>query len=150
MTNASALMDQQLKRLIDREAIRDLMAEYTRALRDQDWPGVRSCFTLGARADYGEIGSGSIDDVLEIIQGLSDRLTDFVALGQDRIQIDGDRATSEFRAVTSHWPLNREDEARVGMWFLMYIDELERQQDGTWEIASRRIEVDWRGSLRRE
>lgn len=144
------LTDNAVRHLIDREAIRNVMADYTRALWKKDWESLLDCFVRGASAEYADLGSGSIEEVVEIIRGLPEEVIDFLVLGQDSIRLNGDKAQSEFRVIASHHPLNGEDPRRIGVWTLCYFDEWVRDERGRWLISSRRIEVVSRGSLRSE
>ena len=64
-------------------------------------------------------------------------------LGQQLVELSGDRAHSETYCVAYHRRDPRDGEEGVDLWMgLRYVDVFERR-DGEWRIADRRCAFDW-------
>jgi hypothetical protein len=129
--------------LVAQQEIRDVLARYTRGIDRMDRELVLSCYHPGAYDDHGEF------------QGTAEEFADWVAtvlayfertmhfLGQQLIELEGDRAHSETYCVAYHRRAADEDSPAYDLWMgLRYVDVLERR-DGEWRIANRRCAFDW-------
>jgi hypothetical protein len=64
-------------------------------------------------------------------------------LGQQLVELSGDRAHSETYCVAYHRRGARDGEPGADLWMgLRYVDLFERR-DGEWRIADRRCAFDW-------
>jgi hypothetical protein len=142
-------LDPRLRSLLDRDEIRGTMRRYVAGFERKDWALVMSCFADGAKADYEGIGRGAAEEVMRTLFGMAERLQESFLLGQEAIEVSGDVARSEIRAISTHLPHAGTDPDRIGAWCLRYQDEWQRAAGG-WRITDRVVRVDWRGSLRRE
>ena len=130
-----------LRTLIDRAEITDLLTRYARAVDRQDWELFRSVFTPDARIDYTQVGgvAGDLDTVVGFLQ---EALAVFEAVqhlvSNIDIAIDGDEAK-----VTAmvYYPLKLPS---TGMWATgaWYHHELVRTADG-WRSRSLVEEAGW-------
>ena len=138
-------LDPALQELVDKAAIRDLMARYARGVDARDPDLLASTFTSDAYTDYGEWDGKGRDNIVNWIMRPSDtnfRSTHF--MGDQAIQIDGDTAEVETYAVAFgvHYV---DDALSVVMTGLRYVDKMVRQ-DGQWLVQHRVLHHDWRGN----
>ncbi len=131
-----------LTELADRQAIRDLIYTYCRAVDRLDIPLGHSIWHDDGYADYGADyyqgpGRGVIDTICKHHQALishSHQVTNIL------IELDGDRAGSE-AYVTGTMRLNRQEQLlHVGVW-ARYLDRWERRQ-GRWGLVRREVVFD--------
>jgi 3-phenylpropionate/cinnamic acid dioxygenase small subunit len=130
--------DPALQALLDRAAIHDLLLRYARGVDRRDLALVASCFTPDC-AYEGALGRGSIGDalaLLEVAMGRYERTLHFV--GNQLVELDGDRARSETYAVAYHGLPG----GRLYVTAVRYLDELVRH-DGGWRIARRTVTREW-------
>lgn len=128
-----------LRALLDREAIRDQLYRYCRAVDRIDEPLGRSVFHAGATADYGaEIFQGSGADAIAFICDQhrraavhSHQVTNVL------IALDGDRAASEAYVVSA---LRTEIDGRLTEFTTWgrYLDRWSRR-GGAWAIDHRLV-----------
>jgi len=143
-------LDPRLRALLDREGIRETMRRYVAGFERKDRELVMSCFATGAKADYEGIGRGTAEEVMRTLFGMAESLQENFVLGQEAIEVSGDGARSEIRAISTHFPHQGSDPDRIGAWCLRYQDQWQRAAGGGWVITDRVVRVDWKGSLRRE
>jgi uncharacterized protein (TIGR02246 family) len=132
---------EQVRWLVDRAAISDLLVDFARALDDQDWEGYAANYTP--------------DGVLAISPTIShsgrNGLADFVAAGLGRyagthhlstnhaITVDGDRATTRSYLIAAH-VLDPEDPYRHADGAGWYRCTLHRTPEG-WRFAHVTLEI---------
>ncbi len=124
--------DPDVRSLLDRAEIEDLVTTFAIALDRRDFELVRSCFAPDA-GEHGETLIASLREELEPWR----RSTHL--LGNQRLEIDGDRASVETYAYVNY---QRDGERAATHWSdgaRRYLDDLVRV-DGRWRIARRRIE----------
>lgn len=133
--------DKTLQRLVDRAAIQDLLARYAHCVDRRDIEGVVACFTPDA-AYRGSLGEGTIQDALTALRDRMERYESTMhLLGNQLIEIDGDRARSETYAIAHHCINNNGDRRNLAVG-VRYEDELIRR-DGRWLICSRVVHMEW-------
>jgi hypothetical protein len=123
-------------------ATADLLA--LRALHDRialatdsgDWDAFRDCFVPEAHADYGELGIGAIEQILDAIRESQSRYAGTLnVVGTHRAVVSGDGATADTYVVSHHFRHAEgtaiDDEAGTH-----YADELVRTKEG-WKISRR-------------
>lgn len=134
--------DAELQAVVDKQAIRDLIYTYCRAVDRIDVPLGHSIWHDDGYADYGASyyqgpGKGVIDTICRHHQGLlshSHQVTNIL------IELDGDRAGSE-AYVYGTMRLERDGKLRqLGVW-ARYLDAWERR-DGRWGLARRKVVYD--------
>ncbi|HLK11283.1 MAG TPA: nuclear transport factor 2 family protein [Candidatus Binatia bacterium] len=130
-------MTAELRFLLDRAAIHDLLVAYARAVDGRDWEGVAACFTPDAECDYHFFRGTTAEVVALIRDGLGRFESTMHFLGNQWIALDGDRAQVETYAIAYHRRAGRD--LTVAM---RYHDGVVRRGDG-WRIARRRLEVVW-------
>jgi len=72
-------LPEHIRRAADRVAIHELVASYTWALSDRDWPTWRQVFTGDAHLDYSTAG-GPVGDVATAAEWLESTLAGFAAV----------------------------------------------------------------------
>jgi hypothetical protein len=129
--------------LVAQHEIRDVLARYTRGIDRMDRELVLSCYHPGAHDDHGAFQGTAEEfaDWAREVLAYFDTTMHF--LGQQLVEIDGDRAHSETYCVAYHRRSSREDEVGHDLWMgLRYVDLLERR-NAEWRIADRRCVFDW-------
>jgi hypothetical protein len=137
--------------LADRAAIQDVIVRYCNALDRRDHGEVATCFTAGARAEYGgvalEPGVDSIIGFLRQLRAATDERHAGTHLsGNLLITLDGDEATAESYAIAYSVPPDSDAGAPIKMRGVRYRDRLVRE-DGGWKIAERIHTADWEGAM---
>lgn len=139
---ASVAIDDALRRLVDKDAIRDTLARYARGLDRGDWDLVRSCFTDDATDDHGPF-QGSIDN---LVRGAKELLSEYWGamhvLGQTCITLDGDEAATETYALSVHRRRDGDGLDEDTLTGLRYLDRFERV-GGEWKIRARVTVHEW-------
>jgi len=132
-------------RLLDDRAVRDVVLRYARGVDRRDLGLVRGCFEPGAPYE-GSLATGTVDDALRALEdalGRWDSTMHFV--GNQLVELDGDRASCESYAIAFH-RRDRVGDAAELVVGIRYEDELSRGATG-WRIARRRACALWsRGS----
>jgi ketosteroid isomerase-like protein len=134
-------LDAAVGELLDRAAIRDVLARYAHAVDRRDLAGVAACFTADA-AYEGSLGEGSIEVAL---RALRERMAQYAStmhfLGNQLIELSGDTATSETYAIAYH-QLQVGDGRRNMAVGVRYLDTLARTPSG-WLICRREVKLEW-------
>ncbi|HET9078419.1 MAG TPA: nuclear transport factor 2 family protein [Acidimicrobiales bacterium] len=133
-----------LQRLMDRQAVEDVLYRYASTIDQKDYARLRSVFTDGAVAQYGEgpemHGADTIVEWIRemcVTQGFQHHLINVYHVDFDA---DGDEART-LTYHTSHQIRTAEpdtDTLIVGR----YRDVVRRTGDG-WKIVDKRMEVGW-------
>ena len=144
-------LDSPLQGLVDKAAIRDLMARYARGMDRPDFDLIAFSFTPDAYASYdgGGIrweaqGRDNIVDKLRPSISRTDSSTHF--MGDQEIQINGDTADVETYAII-HILYTVEDAQYQSMRGIHYEDKMVRH-DGGWQVQHRVVHSDWRRGIR--
>ena len=126
----------------DRLALADLVACLALATDAGDWAAFVGCFAPGAGVDYGSLGAGPVEDIVQRLQeSQAQYLGTMNVVGTHRVTLEGDRALAETYVVSHHFrqegDSSWDDEAGT-----QYHDEFVRTAEG-WRIARRVAEVRW-------
>jgi SnoaL-like domain len=135
--------EETLARLRDEGAIAKVVMNYARGVDRRDFELVGSCFAPGAAVQGTGFSGNAEDYVSRLAAGMTSVPRSVHFVGNHWCEVQGDRARSETYTVARQFrDAEGEDEAvAVGV---RYHDEWARQPDGTWAIASRRVDTDWR------
>ena len=120
----------------DRFAIIAALDRYAECLDTRDWPGLAEVFTDEVEMDFGLWGATSLDEVRTRIRsflggcGPSQHL-----LGNYRIELDGDRASSKCYCRVMHMGKGEHEGKTYETW-IEYEDEWVRTGEG-WRSARR-------------
>ena len=137
-------LDPAIQELVDKAAIRDVMARYSRGIDRRDSDLIASTFATDAYADYAEWDAQGIEEILKGLKwgiARSERSTHF--MGDQEVQINADTAEVETYAIVY---LVRKFEDTLGLVILglRYQDRMMRQ-NGRWLVQHRVLHFDWRG-----
>ena len=139
-----AAREKLLDDLLSKFEIHEVMMRYCRGVNRLDPDLVRSCYHPDAYEDHG-VSQGN---ALEYAEGFSpERFTAFKSMfhlvGNELIELDGDRAAHEAYFVGCH-RYDDEDGTEVDMFFGgRYLSRYERRNGGAWLIAHRTVVHDW-------
>jgi ketosteroid isomerase-like protein len=135
------LLRAELRRLLDRQAIRDCVVRYARGLDRHDEEILASVFHEDAIDHHGDFIGGR-EEFVPWANALHEEgwtaHTHFMV--NHRADIDGDVAHSETYVL---FVLRRKDGRKIDLGGGRYIDRLERR-NGEWRIAARELVIDWR------
>lgn len=126
----------------DRLALADLVACLAFATDAGDWSAFVGCFVAGAGVDYGSLGAGPVEEIVQHLQqSQSQYLGTMNLVGTHRATLNGDQAHAETYVVSHHFrqesDASWDDEAGT-----LYRDEFLRTAEG-WRIARRVAELRW-------
>jgi len=133
------------RELKDRDEIGRLIRTYAHGVDRRDWGLVRSCFSDDAEAQ-GSRSTGPIEPYLAALRpGVEYYPTTMHFMGNQLIELDGDRASVETYAVAYHWKdevagTDHPENLVVGV---RYLDTVQRRDEG-WRITRRQVAPDWR------
>ena len=133
------------RELKDRDEIGRLIRTYAHGVDRRDWGLVRSCFSDDAEAQ-GSRSTGPIEPYLAALRpGVEYYPTTMHFMGNQLIELDGDRASVETYAVAYHWKdevagTDHPENLVVGV---RYLDTVQRRAEG-WRITRRQVAPDWR------
>jgi ketosteroid isomerase-like protein len=146
--------DEALRRLVDKEAIRDALALYARGVDRGDWDLVRSTYHADAHDVHGDY-RGGIDGLIEWLDrrfaGVDNSMH---FLGNCLIEFAGpDLALVETYFVSRRLrPPTQDERAIAGPRDAMvreawgrYVDRFERRGDGAWKVADRVVVLEATG-----
>lgn len=129
--------------LVAQQEIRDVLARYTRGIDRMDRELVLSCYHPGALDDHGAFRGTAEEFADWVAEALAHFDSTMHFLGQQLVEVAGDRAHSETYCVAYHRRAPRDAEQGHDLWMgLRYVDVFERR-DGEWRIESRRCVFDW-------
>ena len=134
-------LETQLRWLRDRELIRELPQKYALGIDTDDWPLVASVFHPDARVK-GTMREAPIDAYLEALEpGVKQYHATLHFMGNQYVQVDGDRGSVETWAVAYHMETDGSplDDLVLG---LRYQDQVVRDGDG-WKIIARNTVKQW-------
>jgi hypothetical protein len=133
-----AISDEEIDKLLSRQAIHDLLMAYARGVDRADAGLLESIFHPDATVATGVIDGTGSEFARAIVDHVRKRLDScFHAIANQWVQVCGDRAVGESYviAITTAG-------AEEGVIAGRYIDEFERR-DGVWKIRSHIIVMDW-------
>jgi ketosteroid isomerase-like protein len=130
---------------LDRLGVRETIEECLNFLDAKDWEGVALCFSEDARAWYNNEpealeGGGGVADFLRrrmLQYGPTDH-----ALGNLRIEVNGELATCDSRLTASLLYLGEDGQTRIAVRAIWCRDKLRRVGD-RWVIYERRHGPQW-------
>jgi len=126
----------------DRIALQDLVSALALATDAGDWPGFVACFVSEAEVDYGGLGAGPVEQIVERLQESQAQYQGTMnVVGTHTAQVEGDRASGQTYVVSHHFRVDGgqswDDQAGTH-----YRDEFERTREG-WRIARRAADLRW-------
>jgi ketosteroid isomerase-like protein len=131
-----------LQELIDREAIRKLIARYVNASDRKDQAKLRSLYHLDAIDDHGVMSSGPAVDFIEKLPEIQAPMEILHhAITTMNIEVEGEYAEGEIYVLAVHRVKGPEGSFDVTVGG-RYFDKYEKR-DGEWKYLHHRIVADW-------
>ncbi|HEV7205210.1 MAG TPA: nuclear transport factor 2 family protein [Jatrophihabitans sp.] len=143
-----AVLPTEIRVLLDKQAITELLTRYLRAIDRGDIATLRACYLTGATEEHGGLYRGSAQGYIDTIEaGLTHpRAVGTHALSNVLVEVDGDRAQSEHYVLAMTRARAADGEVKDSLIASRIVDDLERV-DGRWGIARRRLRFDWAQDL---
>lgn len=134
-----------MQQLIDKDAIRDLVLLYSRAIDRQDIELLRDLYTDDATDTHGDSFDGSAQDYCRFIAGAFPFMPySGHHICNHLIAVDGDTASGEVYALAWHLIPNREGGREEDFMAVRYIDNYRRCDDGHWRFSKRVVTYDFK------
>lgn len=129
-----------LQELLDREALSELVACYSRAVDRRDFPLLRSLYHPAAIHDHGGLFRGDRDAFVAWLETAMRDVATQHLVGNTLFAIAGDRAEGEVYTINFHviGGADTRDYIASGRYLDSYCRE-----DGRWLFASRQRLLDW-------
>ena len=137
--------DPAIQQLIDREAIRDLVLCYSRAIDRKDIELLRDLYTDDATDTHGDTFDGPADAFCQFIEASLPHMTySGHHACNHMIAIDGDDANGEVYALAFHVLPDRDNPGSQIEDFMAvrYIDNYRRCADRKWRFSKRVVTYD--------
>jgi 3-phenylpropionate/cinnamic acid dioxygenase small subunit len=133
----------ELRWLIDRQQISDVLYRYASCVDYKDFATLRSLFTDDARGIYMTVADlTGADEIVTWIDGMTaDKAWQHHKLTVYHIDFTGPDEASALTYHTSH-QTDKGDEGAVTVIVARYRDKL-RRMDGTWKITEKFMEPGW-------
>lgn len=134
-----------LQKVIDKDAIRDLVLLYSRAIDRKDIELLRDLYTADATDTHGDSFDGPADEYCAFIErALPHMQYSGHHVCNHLISVDGDEGNGEVYALAYHYIPDREN---PGQWLedfmcVRYIDNYRREADGKWRFSKRVVTYD--------
>lgn len=140
-------MEPELQRLLDKQAIAEVLQRYSRTLDWLDDAGQATCFWPDALIDYGFFMGAARDfvPVVMAIERASQRRWHFLSAPSIAFP-SSDRASAECYGFATGIRQQDDGSWSGGLYGGRYLDEFEKR-DGEWRIAARRYIMDWKTPL---
>lgn len=137
-------MEKNLRLLLDRQEINDLLNRYCSSLDGRDWARLATCFIPDAVGYYGEDAGqkNGYEQIEQLCRAALEPLDSSQHLtGNYEIEIDGDRASSRCYLQAQHTKAGTPggDNLTLGG---IYLDKIVRTAEG-WRIAQRELRILW-------
>jgi hypothetical protein len=132
-----------LQHLVDKQAIRDLVMQYCRAIDRRQLELLKALYHEDAIDDHGAFSAGPVGKFLELLPTILDSMiTTSHQILNHYIEVDGDYAEGEVYMIAYHLTRDesgKEIEVIVGG---RYLDQYEKR-GGVWKFKYRKIVSDW-------
>jgi ketosteroid isomerase-like protein len=140
-----AIDEKALQKLIDKDAIRDLVLSYSRAIDRKDVELLRDLYTDDATDTHGDSFDGPADKYCEFIAGSLPYMTySGHHVCNHMISVEGDVGNGEVYALAYHViPAQDGSGGQEEDWMAVrYIDNYRRCSDGKWRFSKRVVTYD--------
>ena len=134
-----------LQRLIDKDAIRDLVLAYSRAVDRKDVALLRDLYTADATDSHGDSFDGPADKYCDFIEA---SLPYMPYSGHHAcnhmISVEGDEGNGEVYALAYHLIPGKDGSQEEDFMAVRYIDNYRRCADGKWRFSKRVVTYDFK------
>ena len=137
--------DEEIRELLEREAIAETITRLFVSTDRRDWSGVRDCLAEEVRLDMSSTGAGPAErkSAAAIVEGWEAGLRSLQAIhhqaGNFLVEVRGDRATAFCYGIASHYlenPTGRNTRTFVGSY-----DVGLEKREGRWRIDAFRFDL---------
>lgn len=133
-----------LQRLLDKDAIRDLVLLYSRAIDRQDIALLRDLYTPDATDTHGDSFDGPADGYCRFIEGAFPHMPySGHHVCNHLIAVEGDAGSGEVYALAYHLIPGRDGSRQEDFMAVRYIDNYRRCDDGRWRFSKRVVTYDF-------
>ena len=135
-----------IQQLIDREAIRDLVLCYSRAIDRKDIELLRDLYTEDATDSHGDSFDGPADEYCKFIEAALPHMTySGHHVCNHMISIEGDEGNGEVYCLAYHYFPDQANPGKSVEDFMCvrYIDNYRRCGDGKWRFSKRVVTYDF-------
>ena len=130
--------EKHLRKIIDKDAIRDLVYSYCQSIDRRDYAKMRALYWEDGRDEHGVNPSGEVEDFIGMIEGFyAQAISIQHHVTNLYIKVDGDYAEAEGYVVNVNL-LPGFDQLFGGR----YLDKFERRR-GVWKFLHRRLAAEW-------
>lgn len=134
-----------LQALLDKEAIRDLVLLYSRAIDRKDVELLRDLYTEDATDTHGDSFDGSAEDYCKFIEASLPYMPySGHHVCNHLIAVDGDVASGEVYALAYHLIPTQDGGKEEDFMAVRYIDNYRRCDDGKWRFSKRVVTYDFK------
>lgn len=134
-----------LQTLIDKDAIRDLVLLYSRAIDRKDVALLRDLYTDDATDTHGDSFDGPADAYCDFIEkSLPYMPYSGHHVCNHLISVEGDEANGEVYALAYHLIPARDGSREEDFMAVRYIDNYRRCADGKWRFSKRVVTYDFK------
>jgi ketosteroid isomerase-like protein len=139
-----ALNEAALQELIDKEAIRELVLHYSRAIDRKDLALLKDLYTEDATDTHGTDFNGTASDFVSFIEATQPFMPySGHHVCNHLISVEGDQAFGEVYILGAQC-IGAIDGDKLEDWHVMrYMDDYRRCADGKWRFAKRVVAYDW-------
>lgn len=135
-------MSDDVQTLIDRLAIRDVLASYYRAIDRRDWDALTGVYADDARfRSPPRLEQNGRDTIIASTSRVAVYKRTYHFMGNHIAWVDGDDADAETYAVARHY-YDKDGEEQEYVIGIRYLDKLQRR-DGQWLIVDRLMRYDF-------
>lgn len=140
------MIDQKaVQALLDKDAIRDLVLLYSRAIDRQDIELLRDLYTDDATDTHGDSFDGNAEDYCKFIARAFPHMPySGHHVCNHLIAVDGDEAGGEVYALAWHLVPGRDGGREEDFMAVRYIDNYRRCTDGKWRFSKRVVTYDFK------
>jgi hypothetical protein len=139
---ADRALDPEVRHLLDRQAIADVVLRYCRGIDRLDLELVRSCYHADATDEHGTF-TGTRDEYVDWVASVLARFTGTMHVVTNQlVEVDDDDARSETYGVSYHWGEPLDDHRRNFTTGFRYVDRVARRV-GECRIARRVAVREW-------
>ncbi|WP_324695642.1 nuclear transport factor 2 family protein [Novosphingobium aerophilum] len=140
-----AIDEAALQVVIDKEAIRELVLLYSRAIDRQDIELLRDLYTEDATDTHGDSFDGTAEDYCQFIAHAFPHMPySGHHVCNHLIAIYGDEASGEVYALAWHLIQARDGTREEDFMAVRYIDNYHRCPDGKWRFSKRVVTYDFK------
>ena len=138
-----AIDEKAFREVLDKEAIRDLVLCYSRAIDRKDVDLLRDLYTEDATDSHGDSFDGPADKYCEFIEASLPHMPySGHHVCNHMIAVDGDTACGEVYALAFHVIPTATGEREEDFMCVRYIDNYRRSADGKWRFSKRVVTYD--------